>query len=129
MRRLVPLSLFFACACFLDAQTPGPLPPVPTDPLSLGSRQLEFFNLATQKEKADEASQATAARNEELARYQFLTKANQFVALWEAFAEHLNGTQTFDAKLARKLSKAFHELETSDGWPIRDQSVKNNRGK
>jgi hypothetical protein len=32
---------------------------------------------------------------------------------------HLNDKQTFDAKLALKLSKAFHELEMSDGWPIR----------
>ncbi len=65
--------------------------------------------------------QAANERAEEVARRQFWEKANRFVALWGDFAAHLNEKQAFDAKLARKLSKAFHELETSDGWPVRGE--------
>jgi hypothetical protein len=39
------------------------------------------------------------------------------------FASRLNENQTVDVKLARKLSKAFHELETSNGWPVKLESL------
>jgi hypothetical protein len=49
---------------------------------------------------------------------EFYTKAHRFVDLWRSFAEDLNNQQTFNAKLAKEVSKAFHDLEKSDGWPV-----------
>ena len=56
---------------------------------------------------------------EAFARQQFLERANKFVALWTEFAHKANDKQIFDVKLAKQLTKAFHDLEKSDGWPIR----------
>jgi hypothetical protein len=49
---------------------------------------------------------------------EFYTKAHRFVELWRNFAEDLNSQKTFNAKLAKEVSKAFHDLEKSDGWPV-----------
>jgi hypothetical protein len=48
-----------------------------------------------------------------------LREGQPFVELWTDFENHLNDKEIFDAKLAKKLAKAFHELETSDRWPVR----------
>jgi hypothetical protein len=127
LRNFVSLSLFF-CASFLSAQS-TPIPAVPVDPTTLASHQLEFLSRTIQERNAEETRQAAAAREVEIARVQFREKANQFVALWGDFASRLNDKQMFDVKLAKKLAKAFHELETSEGWPVRDQTVASNRSK
>jgi hypothetical protein len=49
---------------------------------------------------------------------EFYTKAHRFVELWRNFAEDLNNQNAFNAKLAKEVSKAFHDLEKSDGWPV-----------
>jgi hypothetical protein len=90
---------------------------------------MEFINHFVQQGNEEVERSAAAARAEKFARLQFLQKANKFVVLWGDFAGRLNDTQTFDAKLAKKLSKAFHELETSDGWPIREPLNAYNRDK
>jgi hypothetical protein len=128
LRKLVPLGLFF-CASFLSAQSPTPLPPMGADPITLASRQMEFLTRSVRAGREDEVRRAAATRSEEFARTQFLAKANNFVALWTDFASRLNEKQTFDVKLAKKLSKAFHELETSDGWLVREQALANNTEK
>jgi hypothetical protein len=61
------------------------------------------------KKKAEAAKESAAAQ-------EFYARAEQFVQLWEAFAGQLNQKKTFNAKLAKQVSKAFHELEKSDGW-------------
>jgi len=123
LRRLVPLPLFlFFCACLLDAQSQTQIPAINPDPVSLASRQFELFTRLTEERKADQLRHSSAARDELIARKQFWDKANQFVTIWEDFASRLNDKQTFDVKLAKKLSKAFHELEKSDGWPVREQT-------
>jgi hypothetical protein len=61
--------------------------------------------------KARNARQAAEAA-------EFYSKARHFVDLWQKFARELNDKQTFDAKLALKISKAFHDMEHSDGWPV-----------
>jgi hypothetical protein len=33
----------------------------------------------------------------------------------------LNEKKTFNAKLAKQVAKAFHDLEKSDGWPVGPQ--------
>ena len=76
--------------------------------------QLENSNTALDK-------QAAAKRAEAYARQDFYEKAERFVELWEKMAEELNTKRTVNYKLAKKVSKAFHELETSDGWPVREK--------
>ena len=88
---------------------------------------MEMLNNAANDHSLEQARQAAILREQEFARTQFLEKANQFVALWEDFASRLNEKQTFDAKLAKKLAKAFHELETSEGWPVRELTTASNR--
>jgi len=130
LRKLLPFSLFL-CARFLSAQSPTPTPisAIPMDPITQASRQLELLNRSMDDRSVEDARRAAIARDEEFARLQFLAKANQFVALWGDFASRLNEKQTFDVKLAKKLAKAFHELETSEGWPIRDQMASTTHGK
>jgi len=48
---------------------------------------------------------------------EFYLKARHFVDLWRAFAAELNEKKTVNIKLAKQISKAFHEMEKSDGWP------------
>ena len=48
---------------------------------------------------------------------QFIEKAKRFVELWEDLAKGYNEKRAFDIKKAKQLSKAFHELEESEGWP------------
>jgi hypothetical protein len=60
-----------------------------------------------------------AVKAEEEARVrEFYEKARRFVVLWQTFAATLSDQKTFDAKLAKQVSKAFHDMEKSDGWPV-----------
>jgi hypothetical protein len=93
--------------------------PVGEDQASVAFRQMDLFRHAIATANDERANHTAEKRAEQYARIQFWQKANHFVSLWENFAAQLNENQTFDAKLAKKLSKAFHELETSDGWPVR----------
>jgi hypothetical protein len=84
---------------------------------------MEILNRAVHEHSMEEARRAAVARDEQFARMQFREKANHFVAIWEDFVDRLNEKQTFDAKLAKKLAKAFRELENSEGWPVREQTA------
>ena len=80
---------------------------------------MELLNRAVLDANEERAQHTAEKQAEAYARLVFSQKANKFVALWEDFAARVNEHQTVDVKLAKKLSKAFHELETSDGWPVR----------
>ena len=118
MRKPIIFS-FLACAVVLQAQTPTAQPPN-ADPIALASFEMELFRRAARENNVAVTRQATAAREAQIARTRFCAKANHFVKLWMDFTNRLNDEQIFDAKLAKKLAKAFHELETSDGWPVRE---------
>jgi hypothetical protein len=60
----------------------------------------------------------TARAKQSVAVQEFYSKARHFVDLWQAFASELNDKKTVNIKLAKQISKAFHELEKSDGWPV-----------
>jgi hypothetical protein len=65
-----------------------------------------------------ESQRQAIARTEENAKFrEFYLKAQRFVTLWRKFAVDLDGQKTVNMKLAKQLSKAFHDLEKSDGWP------------
>jgi hypothetical protein len=98
----------------LSAQAP-PTQPLPADSVLERRLQEQAFerwarDSGDDKKKADNA--------QELAAREFYIKAKQFVDLWTAFAAELNDKKTFNAKLAKKVAKAFHDLEKSDGWPV-----------
>jgi len=52
---------------------------------------------------------------------QFLSKTQAFAELWTALAREYNEKGTFNMKLAKEVSKAFHALEKSEGWPKVDR--------
>ena len=51
----------------------------------------------------------------------FLAKTQAFAALWTALAREYNEKGAFNVKLAKEVSKAFHALEKSEGWPKADR--------
>jgi hypothetical protein len=114
------LSSLLLLVSFLDAQSSRSTPAVtPGDPESIMNLQMELFRQSV-RDNDPNFRRAAATRREQVARLQFMQKANHFVELWGKFVNRLNDQQTFDGKLAKKVSKAFHDLERSDGWPLRD---------
>jgi hypothetical protein len=93
--------------------------PVGVDQATLASRQMEMLGRAVRDANEERTRRTAEKQAEAYERLVFWQKANKFVTLWEDFAARVNEHQTVDAKLAKKLSKAFHDLETSDGWPVR----------
>jgi len=77
-------------------------------------QQQSFEQWATQP---DAARQAAARRETEQKFREFYAKAEHFVTLWKKLTEDMQGQKTFNVKLAKQVSKAFHDLEKSDGWP------------
>lgn len=120
MRPLIFAGIFF-CARFLSAQTQIPMTaaPVGADHATAAFREMELLGRAVQNANEEHVRRTAEKQAEAYERLVFWQKANRFVALWEDFAARVNEHQTVDAKLAKKLSKAFHDLETSDGWPAR----------
>jgi hypothetical protein len=62
-------------------------------------RQLAEYKAAQQKEHA------------------FWMKTEKFIDSWTALAHEYNDKGTFNVKRAKEVSKAFHDLEKSEGWP------------
>jgi hypothetical protein len=48
---------------------------------------------------------------------QFVNRANHVAALWTQFTKDYNEKHAFNAKVAREISKAFHDLEKDENWP------------
>jgi len=120
VRKLEPILILLTVG-FLKAQSPSPAPAVPgSDSAAMVKWQMELFRQSVHDNNDETLRRAAAARQEQIARLQFMAKANHFVKLWGDFVYRLNDKQTFDVKLAKKISKAFHELEMSNGWPLRD---------
>lgn len=116
MRKLFAVTAMFFSQLVLAQSPTGTRQPLPINPMV--ERRLEqeaFEKWATDpngdKKKAETAEQSAAVQ-------EFYSKAKQFVDLWTAFASELNDKKTFNAKLAKQVAKAFHDLEKSDGWPV-----------
>ena len=116
MKLITIVSILF-CARLLSAQIAGPTP-VGSDSAAMAFREMEIFARSVQTANQEVARHVAEKRVEELERKQFRDKAARFVMLWDDFVTRINEKQTFDVKLAKQLSKAFHELEKSDGWPV-----------
>jgi hypothetical protein len=113
MRKVLAVSVLVSCQ-LLWAQSPTRDMSSADADMQRRMQQEEFERWALGPDptaKADKTRQAA-----ELS--EFYSKARHFVDLWQAFANELNAKKTFNAKLAKQVSKAFHDLETSDGWPV-----------
>ena len=73
-----------------------------------------MFMADRQTEVEQQLAQHKAAQQME---QQFRMKAEKFIALWTALAREYNDKGTFNVKKAKQVSKAFHDLEKSEGWP------------
>jgi hypothetical protein len=115
MRTVFAISILFSYqVCWAQGPT-SPRQDIPVDGQSQRRVQQEAFErwaLDSDGRKKEETSKSEEAAQE------FYSKARHFVDLWQAFAEELNDKKTFNAKLAKQVSKAFHEMEKSDGWPV-----------
>jgi hypothetical protein len=115
MRKIIPLVLFLtALVGWGDAQDVTTRPAA-SDRDQMIMREFVTRQLEGQRERAEVAS--AERQDEQFQERQFMQKANAFVRMWTEFAKTYNERQTFDATLAGKLTRAFHELETSTSWP------------
>jgi hypothetical protein len=71
--------------------------------------------IATEAEQRSEQRRTTWQKEHE-----FLAKTDKFVELWTALAHEYQEKGTFNVKKAKQVSKAFHDLEKSEGWPKTD---------
>ena len=62
-------------------------------------------------------SQQELRRQAEWIESDLVRKANKFALLWAQFVVEENGKHTVDVKLAKKLEKAFSDLQKAPGWP------------
>lgn len=82
------------------------------------ARKLELEQYMRTRDTSDPA-EVRRREQAEWTQSDFVRQANSFAILWAQFAAQSNADHTIDIKLAKKLSKAFHNLETSRGWPAK----------
>jgi hypothetical protein len=76
--------------------------------------QESLSNAAVWSQETTEMVKQMEARHKEM---QFWLKANRFVQTWTLLAREYNDRGAFNVKQARAASKAFHDLEKTEGWP------------
>ena len=82
-------------------------------------RQAETFELEQYRRTRDHSNLASEElrRQAEWRQSDLVRKANKFALLWAQFTAEVNARHTFDVKLAKKLDKAFNDLQNAQGWP------------
>jgi hypothetical protein len=90
--------------------------------LSAQPRQAETLQLQQYRRSHDLSSPAEEElrRQSEWRQSDLVRKANKFALLWAQFTAEVNTGQTFNIKLAKKLEKAFSDLEEAQGWPNKE---------
>jgi hypothetical protein len=115
MRKILAVTIFLSCQ-ILSAQGQN-APHALNYPAIDAERRLQqdsFEKWATQPEPERQA----AERRETDEKFrEFYSKAQHFVTLWKELTVAMNDQKTFNVKLAKQVSKAFHDLEKSEGWP------------
>jgi len=77
-----------------------------------------YQRLLLKGEIAIEAEQRSEQRRTNRQKeHEFLAKTDKFVELWTALAHEYQEKGMFNVKKAKQVSKAFHDLEKSEGWP------------
>lgn len=81
--------------------------------------QAETLQLQQYRRSRDLSSPAEeeVRRQAEWRQADLVRKANKFALLWAQFTAEVNTGKTFDMKLAKKLEKAFSDLQKAQGWP------------
>ena len=82
-------------------------------------RQAETFEIEQYRRTRDQSSPASEElrRQAEWRQSDLVRKANKFAFVWAQFTAEVNARHTFDVKLAKKLDKAFNDLQKAQGWP------------
>lgn len=82
-------------------------------------KQAETLQIEQYRRSRDSSSPAEEERRRqaEWRQSDMVRKANKFALLWAQFTAQQNARHTFDPKLAKKLEKAFSDLEKAQGWP------------
>jgi len=108
------LLLFFFLLGPTSAQSPHPNPTHRQDAI----QQLYWESLSNAALRSQTSTQRETAQRMEERRHerQFLLKADKFIQAWMALAHEYNQKGGFNVKKAKEASKAFHDLEKSDGW-------------
>lgn len=89
--------------------------------IQMNSALRELYFRSMTDGSADAKQQAVQKADMEYERRVFYDRAKHFVDLWTKMTRQMNQQDVIDVKLARKVSDAFHDLEKSDAWPVRDQ--------
>jgi hypothetical protein len=99
------------------------LPPIAAGQTAQSAPSAERLQLQQYLLQKDNRDLAAERRREQAEWIQsdFVRKANSFALLWAEFAAQSNANHLIDIKHAKKLSKAFHELETARGWPAKEK--------
>ncbi len=84
-----------------------------------GEREAETLQLEQYQRTrdVDNLAEDERRRQAEWLQSDLVRKANKFALLWAQFSAQANARHTFDAKLAKKLEKAFSDLQKAEGWP------------
>ncbi len=84
-----------------------------------GEREAETLQLEQYQRTrdVDNPAENERRRQAEWLQSDLVRKANKFAMLWAQFSAQANAGHTFDIKLAKKLEKAFSDLQKAEGWP------------
>src|SRR5258705_8823185 len=89
--------------------------PGPTDAfLEKYLRDLTFREIDIRRSNIER--DIASRRNAEYLEMQFITRMNRFAELWSAMVLDYNEKRDFNFKRAAEVTKAFHDIESSDGW-------------
>jgi hypothetical protein len=76
----------------------------------------ESLSNATARSQTSTQTEMEIRTEAQLKEREFLLKADKFVQVWKVFIREYNTRGAFNVKLAQKASKAFRDLEGSEGW-------------
>jgi len=107
-------SVLIAISLVNGAVAQQPIPRQPAD-LPWMFRDPEWRELLNQS--AERVAAAARRQDEQDGQRQFVQDAEQFINLWNQFANEYNQKKAFNIKLAKELSKAFRRLEKTTTWP------------
>jgi hypothetical protein len=82
-------------------------------------KQAETLQVEQYLRSRDSSSPADEERRRqaEWRQSDMVRKANKFALLWAQFTAEANAQHSVDLKLAKKLEKAFSDLQKAQGWP------------
>ncbi len=115
MRAITNFLLLFLLLCgSVPAQGPYPNQCHRQDAIErLYWESLSNAAVCNQETSETEITKQMEARHREM---QFWLKANRFVQAWTLLAREYNDRGAFNLKQAKEVSKAFRDLENSEGW-------------